>query len=244
MLVFTERGIYARSWLGHRAFSDDPKPVHRLVYLSGLGYCVSATLLYRGFDASGTDIATCVIGFLCICSGVALLHHSRSEPSPGGIMRMLSTRNENEKKVESGEVSSAPGMGVYRYASTTRRHSRATRSSIHHAETPLLPTPVLAANTNTSSVTGNDDQLNSEDWKNQSPSDEKGMTKVQIKDEGSVTLRDPLVGATSVVKPRSFSVSTGSHRAQNHVGILHVHKLGLNRTDDDVSDRQALVEKH
>ncbi|KAI7883917.1 DUF803-domain-containing protein [Lichtheimia hyalospora FSU 10163] len=39
---------------------------------------VSATVLYRGFDASGVDITTCVFGFLVICSGVALLHYSRS----------------------------------------------------------------------------------------------------------------------------------------------------------------------
>ncbi|CAO3641155.1 unnamed protein product [Cunninghamella blakesleeana] len=42
---------------------------------------VSATVFYRGFDASGTDVTTCVFGFLIICSGVALLHHSRSQPS-------------------------------------------------------------------------------------------------------------------------------------------------------------------
>ncbi|ORZ15605.1 magnesium transporter NIPA-domain-containing protein [Absidia repens] len=41
---------------------------------------VSATVLYRGFEASGTDVASCVFGFLIICSGVALLHHSRSQP--------------------------------------------------------------------------------------------------------------------------------------------------------------------
>ncbi|KAI9299699.1 magnesium transporter NIPA-domain-containing protein, partial [Cunninghamella echinulata] len=40
---------------------------------------VSATVFYRGFDASGTDVTTSVFGFLIICSGVALLHHSRSQ---------------------------------------------------------------------------------------------------------------------------------------------------------------------
>ena len=43
---------------------------------------VSSIVLYRGFDASPTDIATCVIGFLSICSGVALLHNSKSQPAP------------------------------------------------------------------------------------------------------------------------------------------------------------------
>ncbi|KAI8369650.1 magnesium transporter NIPA-domain-containing protein [Radiomyces spectabilis] len=41
---------------------------------------VSSTVFYRGFDASGTDITSCVFGFLIIVSGVALLHHSRSQP--------------------------------------------------------------------------------------------------------------------------------------------------------------------
>ncbi|KAI9316826.1 magnesium transporter NIPA-domain-containing protein [Dichotomocladium elegans] len=40
---------------------------------------VSSIVLYRGFDASGVDITTCVFGFLVICSGVALMHFSRSE---------------------------------------------------------------------------------------------------------------------------------------------------------------------
>lgn len=45
---------------------------------------VSATVFYRGFDASKTDVTTCVFGFLIICSGVALLHHSRSQPQQHG----------------------------------------------------------------------------------------------------------------------------------------------------------------
>ncbi|OAC99218.1 hypothetical protein MUCCIDRAFT_131123, partial [Mucor lusitanicus CBS 277.49] len=40
---------------------------------------VSSIVLYRGFDASPVDVATCVLGFLSICSGVALLHNSKSQ---------------------------------------------------------------------------------------------------------------------------------------------------------------------
>ncbi|KAG1229358.1 hypothetical protein G6F35_002122 [Rhizopus arrhizus] len=40
---------------------------------------VSSVLLYKGFDTSGVNIATCVLGFLCICSGIALLHNPKSE---------------------------------------------------------------------------------------------------------------------------------------------------------------------
>ncbi|ORZ18765.1 magnesium transporter NIPA-domain-containing protein [Absidia repens] len=42
---------------------------------------ISSTILFQGFNASGTDIASCVMGFLCICSGVALLHHSSAAPT-------------------------------------------------------------------------------------------------------------------------------------------------------------------
>lgn len=41
---------------------------------------VSSIVLYRGFDADAIDIVSCVLGFLSICSGVALLHNSNSQP--------------------------------------------------------------------------------------------------------------------------------------------------------------------
>ncbi|KAL0076075.1 magnesium transporter, partial [Phycomyces blakesleeanus] len=41
---------------------------------------VSSSVLHQGFHASGTDIGTCVLGFVIICSGVALLHNSKSQP--------------------------------------------------------------------------------------------------------------------------------------------------------------------
>ncbi|RCH97362.1 hypothetical protein CU098_001218, partial [Rhizopus stolonifer] len=42
---------------------------------------VSSIVFYRGFDASPVNVVTCVFGFFIICSGVALLQHSRSEKS-------------------------------------------------------------------------------------------------------------------------------------------------------------------
>ncbi|KAI8377380.1 magnesium transporter NIPA-domain-containing protein [Blakeslea trispora] len=42
---------------------------------------VSSIVFYRGFDASPVNVITCVFGFFIICSGVALLQHSRSEKS-------------------------------------------------------------------------------------------------------------------------------------------------------------------
>lgn len=48
---------------------------------------VSSIVLYQGFDASPVDIATCVLGFLSICSGVALLHNSKSQPDVEVVLR-------------------------------------------------------------------------------------------------------------------------------------------------------------
>jgi hypothetical protein len=47
---------------------------------------VSSSVLYGGFQASGSDIATVVMGFLIICSGVALLHHSKSQPTQTAVV--------------------------------------------------------------------------------------------------------------------------------------------------------------
>jgi hypothetical protein len=50
---------------------------------------ISSIVLYRGFDASPVDIATCVLGFLSICSGVALLHNSKSQPDLESVLRKV-----------------------------------------------------------------------------------------------------------------------------------------------------------
>jgi hypothetical protein len=72
---------------------------------------VSSIVFYRGFEASPADIVTCVFGFLIICSGVALLQHSKSdkgsEIDDGGCTspqeRLLPTVYDNEKFMTSDE---------------------------------------------------------------------------------------------------------------------------------------------
>ncbi|KAI8884943.1 DUF803-domain-containing protein [Backusella circina FSU 941] len=59
---------------------------------------VSSIVLYRGFDASPVDIVTCVLGFLGICSGVALLHNSKSQPESEGSAGLLDEEKNNEPK--------------------------------------------------------------------------------------------------------------------------------------------------
>jgi hypothetical protein len=59
---------------------------------------VSSIVLYRGFDASPVDIVTCVLGFLGICSGVALLHNSKSQPESEGSAVLLDEEKNDESK--------------------------------------------------------------------------------------------------------------------------------------------------
>ncbi|KAI8144835.1 magnesium transporter NIPA-domain-containing protein [Fennellomyces sp. T-0311] len=94
---------------------------------------ISATVLYRGFDASGVDITTCVFGFLVICSGVALLHYSRNDPphddtsSIDSRRKMLSHHSYDNEKVSfddlpgPGEMFPKPFTSIGRYSSSTRR---------------------------------------------------------------------------------------------------------------------------
>jgi hypothetical protein len=59
---------------------------------------VSSIVLYRGFDASPVDVVTCVLGFLGICSGVALLHNSKSQPDSSERLLNNMEQNEDNKK--------------------------------------------------------------------------------------------------------------------------------------------------
>lgn len=112
---------------------------------------VSSIVLYRGFDASPVDIATCVIGFLSICSGVSLLHNSKSEPEPDhkqddeenekcltdgmdsplrrkSVFSMFESKNQLKVKDDdrdshpsAADLFPAPFSAISRYASTTKR---------------------------------------------------------------------------------------------------------------------------
>lgn len=60
---------------------------------------VSSIVLYRGFDASPVDVATCVLGFLSICSGVALLHNSRSDLDNAAEALLPNKKEEDDEKI-------------------------------------------------------------------------------------------------------------------------------------------------
>jgi Magnesium transporter NIPA len=83
---------------------------------------VSSAVLYGGFQASGADIATVVMGFLIICSGVALLHHSKSQPtqtavvdSEGNILEII--KDEKYLEEEDEDDDAAPGAQTHRFRS-------------------------------------------------------------------------------------------------------------------------------
>ncbi|KAI8065768.1 magnesium transporter NIPA-domain-containing protein [Gongronella butleri] len=125
---------------------------------------ISATVFYRGFDASGTDVTSCVFGFLIIVSGISLLHHSRSQPQDhqpldgrgslgslegGSRPRRPSLMHlfENEKYLDDddddddeagpADLFPKPLTGVSHYASSSRRSlsmRRANQNSMDRGE--------------------------------------------------------------------------------------------------------------
>ncbi|CAO0801077.1 unnamed protein product [Mucor circinelloides] len=104
---------------------------------------VSSIVFYRGFDASPVNVVTCVFGFLIICSGVALLQHSRSEKSRGDPLlgdssspqESLLPVYENEKYLTSEEdVNHIEHVGGSSSTTDQRRYSSHGRedSSLWH----------------------------------------------------------------------------------------------------------------
>lgn len=95
---------------------------------------VSSIVFYRGFDASPINIITCVFGFLIICSGVALLQHSRSEKSDdvddleGHHEHLLPPVFDNEKYLTSDEDVHNIGTSSHGTASAAARSSLWHRS--------------------------------------------------------------------------------------------------------------------
>lgn len=86
---------------------------------------VSSIIFYRGFDASPINVVTCVFGFLIICSGVALLQHSKSEKQTPALgdpedpqERLLPSLYDNEKFMTSDEELHSNGESSHRRQSS------------------------------------------------------------------------------------------------------------------------------
>jgi hypothetical protein len=116
---------------------------------------LSSTILFQGFNASGTDIASCVMGFFCICSGVALLHHSSASPhdnnsetvqpvaQPSSLLDLFDRDSKTELSTGHPNFFSAPFNGIGQYASTMRlRQGSITRRT--STEPPPLDEKSLA----------------------------------------------------------------------------------------------------
>ncbi|KAI9319063.1 magnesium transporter NIPA-domain-containing protein [Dichotomocladium elegans] len=105
---------------------------------------VSSIVLYRSFDATPTAIATCVMGFFSICTGVALLHRNQKLSSEDFLDGKLEAERDDDDD-DDGQVGPAqifPFAGITRYASK-RTHQRrrnscqtpvkaATHMGVHH----------------------------------------------------------------------------------------------------------------
>ncbi|KAI9244510.1 magnesium transporter NIPA-domain-containing protein [Sporodiniella umbellata] len=89
---------------------------------------ISSILLYQGFDTSGVNVASCLLGFLCICSGVALLHNSKSDPAQPkvydeekhgfGIFENKEQTHRDEPSA--ADLFPAPFTGIRRYTSQSK----------------------------------------------------------------------------------------------------------------------------
>lgn len=201
---------------------------------------ISSIVLYRGFDASPVDIVTCVFGFLVICSGVALLHNSKSQPqvedgsngSEGGLRRKRTILQmfENEKTLledEEGYALHSPGAadlfpkpftGIGRYSSTTKRSLSLSRPSraLDEEERAAFKDDAIVEHV----------EMNSEKGKD-------------ISYKRCAFLPITLFSNVDEVLP-----SPGSNRrAQNAIDPISSYRLGLNRkknSQDEEEDRKGL----
>lgn len=107
---------------------------------------VSSAVLYGGFQASGSDIATVVMGFLIICSGVALLHNSKSQPtqtavvdSEGNVLEIIKDEKYMDEEDEDDEAEQ--GAHIYRF----RQNHSNTAPPGHYDPGPadLFPAPFV-----------------------------------------------------------------------------------------------------
>ncbi|KAF7726408.1 hypothetical protein EC973_008742 [Apophysomyces ossiformis] len=200
---------------------------------------VSSTVLYRGFDASGVSITTCVLGFVIIVSGVTLLHHSRSEPSDDGSSIGHNRRSsllqmfDNEKLLTSEEDLSShedphyhtqtgqrePGpteifakssSGFGRFSSTNRRSLNFTRNS-------------KSEETYTDNINMDSTMIST-----------SKTPDVILLDDRSIPPIPPPPAST----PTSSSSSPKARRTQETIDPLSAVRLGLNR---DNGDKKGLI---
>ena len=108
---------------------------------------ISSIVLYRGFDASPVDVATCCLGFLSICSGVALLHNSKSDLENAKAILAASKRDVDDEKILLDEQPPVRRKSVFEMFESKSEHqlldedTHANHGSQNPGAADLFPAP-------------------------------------------------------------------------------------------------------
>jgi hypothetical protein len=111
---------------------------------------VTSAVLFQGFKGSGTEIATVIMGFLQICSGVVLLQLSKSAKDvpdaavfKGDLDQIREVVTQEEPEYEPKADSIRGAASILRRISTTRRDAEAdeARRFVHDKHEDFLKPP-------------------------------------------------------------------------------------------------------
>ncbi|KAG1469467.1 hypothetical protein G6F56_003242 [Rhizopus delemar] len=215
---------------------------------------VSSILLYQGFDTSSVNIATCFLGFLCICSGIALLHNSKSDPTASTIntdeekamsarsLSMFQMFENNEDTAPhpghqpgAADLFPAPFSGFSRYTSTPRRSQTMV---VNKGLNSSLMEEVTKRKAHSDNVSAGHATVKRED------SVEEEQTSIVF---SPVDIPESIhskhsVETKSLYIKRDHSTSFSSHgtrRAQDELDPISSFKLKINRGTSE--DRETLV---
>ncbi|CAO3632873.1 unnamed protein product [Cunninghamella blakesleeana] len=231
---------------------------------------VSSTILYQGFNASGTDIASCVIGFVCICSGVALLHHSGAEAKDRSAS--IDIESGNNEKSSNSFFSNNGGKRKNSIFSMFDKESKLELENDHQDDydhdrkfvghdTPgpgeLFSAPFSGISRYASTTRSQSVRLYQSSLRRKSQTlatmtaaaqpndifdpDEKSLWSPNELKSNPITDADkPLLSSSS----SSSKSSPSSRRDQNELSPMEALKFGLagKKDDDDNDDRKGLVD--
>ncbi|KAI8382290.1 magnesium transporter NIPA-domain-containing protein [Blakeslea trispora] len=229
---------------------------------------VSSIVLYQGFEASPIDIVTCVMGFLSICSGVAILHNSNSQPK--SETPIVQEKIDNEKVLLEDQKSEQQTPPSRRQSLLKMFEDKGEKDAID-GQTPgaaeLFPTPFTGISRYTSTTRKSQTLLarhrelsNSTNKSLHSNTISIGNTSVgeegyqrELKWKGNVA-NDPTINTmtTNIAteelhsSPTTLSEqilppkeSASSHRAQNELDPITSYRMQIN--DGDIEDRERLI---
>lgn len=189
---------------------------------------VSSIVFYRGFDASPINVVTCVFGFLIICSGVALLQHSRSEKQTSALgdsedpqERLLPSLYDNEKFMTSDEELHDNGESSRRQSSAVKPNPLWRRSggSLDDYNRVDLTSPRQESFTDNISL-----------------NTIKHVDKTPVRDSVDILIEDSKQDNNTTP---SRSTNNSNRRAQDTLDTISTMRLGLNKKDGD--DRKGLI---